>query len=384
LNIPTLITTDEGLRHYATQLAQGVGPVAIDAERASGFRYSQRAYLIQMKRQGTDLGLIDPIDMTDFTPLQEAIGSTEWILHAATQDLPCLRDIGLAPTTLFDTELAGRLLGHDRVNLAALLDSQLGITLVKGQGATDWSRRPLSAAQIQYAALDVEYLIPLRDRLYDALNEHDKWIFAEQEFASLVHFEPRPPGPEPWRRLSGIHQLKRPRDLAIARELWLTRDALAQERDIAPGRLINDRILVEWARNPPPTRHDLGTHHASTEADRWWTAIQRGLNLPEADLPTRSRTTGDAGPPKQWARKNPDAFARWESARTLLTERAEELKLPVENLIGPALVRSVAWEPPIDVPAALAELGARPWQVGIATPILEKALKATPTQVTDE
>jgi ribonuclease D len=381
---PRLITTDDELRAYASHLAQGSGAIAIDAERASGFRYSQRAYLIQMKRTGADLGLIDPIGIEDFTPLQAAIASDEWILHAATQDLPCLREVGLQPSTLFDTELAGRLLGHERVNLAALLESELGISLTKGQGATDWSRRPLSAAQIQYAALDVEYLVALRDRLHDALRMHGKWSFAEQEFAALVHFEPRPPGPEPWRRLSGIHQLRRPQELAIARELWLTRDALAQERDIAPGRILNDRVLLDWSKNPPQTRDGLGKPADSADADRWWTAIQRALALPEAQWPTKSRTSGDAGPTKTWARKNPEAYARWEMARALLTEQAETMQLPVENLIAPALVRAVAWEPPADVAQTLTTLGARSWQVEIVTPFLEKAMKAVPAQVTDE
>lgn len=380
---PNLITSNEGLAEFAGRLEHGTGPVAIDAERASGFRYSQRAYLLQIKREGADIALIDPIGITDFTCLQDAIGSAEWILHAATQDLPCLREIGLNPTAIFDTELAGRLLGFERVNLAALLASELGVALAKGQGATDWSRRPLSAAQIQYAALDVEYLIPLRNHLHMSLESKRKWEFAAQEFTALVHFEPRPPGPEPWRRLSGLHQLKRPREMVIARELWLTRDSLAQERDIAPGRLLNDRVIVEWALQPPPTIKDLTGRLPATDADRWWLAIQQGIAMPDADLPARSLPTTDIGPTKQWARKHPEAFARWEAARVLLTECAADLEIPVENLIAPSLVRLVMWEPPENMADALFRLGARPWQITRTAPLLQEAAKAPPTQVTD-
>ena len=113
--LPEVIDTDEALTAYCAAIAGGTGPVAIDAERASGYRYSNRAYLIQVKRTGSGIGLIDPIPFASLAPLQEAIGDAEWILHAATQDLPCLNEVGLHPSALFDTELAGRLLDYPRV-----------------------------------------------------------------------------------------------------------------------------------------------------------------------------------------------------------------------------------------------------------------------------
>ena len=120
-SLPPVTADDPGLAGVAARIAAATGPVAIDAERASGYRYSARAYLVQLRREGAGTALVDPIEMSDLTPLAEALTGPEWILHAATQDLPCLRELGLAPTSLFDTELAGRLLGYPRVGLATLV-----------------------------------------------------------------------------------------------------------------------------------------------------------------------------------------------------------------------------------------------------------------------
>ena len=144
-------------------IAAGEGPVAIDAERASGYRYGQRAYLVQVRREGAGTWLIDPVGCPDLTPLDEAIGAAEWILHAATQDLACLAEVGLRPRQLFDTELAARILGLPRVGLAAVVEHYLGLSLAKEHSAVDWSTRPLPEPWLRYAALDVEVLDELRN-----------------------------------------------------------------------------------------------------------------------------------------------------------------------------------------------------------------------------
>src|SRR6478609_9030859 len=163
--LPDVTDTDAGLLEACAALAAATGPVAIDAERASGYRYSNRAYLIQLRREGAGTWLVDPIPLTTLAPLQEALEGSEWILHAATQDLPCLREVGLTPTSLFDTELAGRLLGYPRVGLATLVETVLGQRMRKEHSAADWSTRPLPKPWLEYAALDVEVLIELRDHI---------------------------------------------------------------------------------------------------------------------------------------------------------------------------------------------------------------------------
>ena len=205
------------------RVAAGTGPIALDAERASGYRYSPRAYLIQLRREGSGTALIDPIAFDDLASLNEAIGDAEWILHAASQDLPCLREVGLAPVRLFDTELAARLLGYPRVGLATLVEVILGRSMRKEHSAVDWSRRPLPQPWLEYAALDVEVLVELRDVIAAALVESGKDDWAEQEFQHLIHHVP-PPRQDPWRRTSGIHKAKGRRALAAVRELWTARD----------------------------------------------------------------------------------------------------------------------------------------------------------------
>ena len=383
--VPAVIETPEALQAYCTSLAQGSGPVALDAERASGYRYDQRAYLVQVRRQGAGTALIDPIPFDDLLPLQEAIGDSEWILHAATQDLPCLAELGLRPTSLFDTELAGRLLGRERVSLAALTSSELDEVIEKGHGATDWSVRPLSEAQLRYAALDVELLIELRDAMEAALVEAGKAAIAAEEFDALLGFQPRERGDDEWRRTSGIHKVRKPRQLAAVRELWLARDEIARDRDIAVGRLLPDASLIVAAQSDVTSKgalrelsgfHGRGAHRYLSH---WWDALHRARELPEAECP--GPPPRPEGPPQArlWADRDPVAFARLTAARTSLATLAEELQLPVENLMTPDTVRRLCWSPPdpltdSEVTAFLEAQGARRWQIDACRSVLMAAL----------
>lgn len=367
----TVIDTREGYLAAVEALAAGTGPFAVDAERASGFRYSQRAYLIQVYRRGSEAFLFDPPAIGSFAELAEIMHHEEWILHAASQDLACLREVGLDPETVFDTELGARLAGLPRVGLATVAEELLGVHLAKAHSAADWSTRPLPQGWLIYAALDVELLPDLRDRISELLAAADKIEIARQEFQAVLE-RPVPVRHEPWRRLSGMHALRSTRQLAIARALWLARDALAQELDTAPGRLVPDLSLVAVARVQPETKRDLAalkefTGRASRrEIDRWWAAVEAGM----ADQdPPSMRGTGDGVPaPRLWADKNPEADRRLKLARAAVTAHAEELAIPVENLLTPETLRRVAWAPPAEVTPetigqALREHDARPWQI---------------------
>lgn len=362
-----------GVVDAARRLAAGTGPVAVDVERASGFRYSQRAYLVQVFRRDAGVFLFDPPPISDFSALQEAIGNEEWVLHAASQDLPSLRELSLEPVTIFDTELAARLLGHERVGLGAVVEDTLGITLAKAHSASDWSTRPLPQSWLEYAALDVEHLVDVRDKLVAELAEQGKTEFAAQEFQAVLERAPKPPREEPWRRLSGLHTVRGRRALAIARELWLAREEYAREQDVAPGRLVPDRALVAAVLADPKTKSALAavkefTGRASrSQLDRWWAAIEAGRASTEPPL-ERARGGDALPPPRAWADRNPEADARLKAARSVVDARAAELAMPVENLLTPDTLRRVAWSPPEPVSAAsigeaLLALGARPWQV---------------------
>ncbi|GAA5151633.1 ribonuclease D [Microbacterium pseudoresistens] len=381
--IDTLSAFDDACR----ALTAGTGPVGVDVERASGFRYSQRAYLIQVFRRDAGVFLIDPIAFDDLAPLQQAIGDAEWILHAASQDLPSLRERDLAPPRIFDTELASRLLGHERVGLAAVVEDSLGIVLKKEHSAADWSTRPLPEAWLEYAALDVVHLPDVQDVLVAELAEQGKTEFARQEFEATRTRAPKPPREDPWRRLSGLHQVRGARNLAVARELWLAREEFAQQQDVSPGRLVPDRSLVAAVLAAPESKGALAGLSAfngrasRSQLDRWWAAIERGRT--SDDLPRQRVARDTLPPPRAWADRNPEADARLKAAKPLVEARAEELGMPTENLLTPDMLRRTAWQPPAEITPesvgdALTALGARAWQIDETAQLIADAFVDLP------
>jgi ribonuclease D len=376
------------------ELANGSGPFAVDAERASGFKFSARAYLIQIKRHGGGLHLIDPIPFGPghqlFNRLNTLLNSDEVILHASTQDLPCLRELGINPQRLFDTELGGRIAGLPRVGLGPLLESLMEVSLAKEHSAADWSQRPLPKEWLNYAALDVELLIELRDKVYGLLVAANKWEWAREEFQSILDAPPAPPRVDPWRRTSGMHKIKKRNQLAVVRELWTVRNEIAQEVDISQGRLLSDAAIVEIAMvahtKAIKTKKDLervlrpiGLRARWMEnVASWISAISDALALSEDQWP-QVRTDSDSLPPlKIWRERFPEKYAPLSHAKARLSAKAEELSIPLENMITPEYVRRICWNAPKGAVAqALAALGARNWQVEIAAPILESALLET-------
>jgi ribonuclease D len=380
--LPAVVTTPAALAAATDALGGGKGPVAVDAERASGFRYGQRAFLVQFRRAGAGTVLVDPTACPDLSGLDAALASAEAVLHAAGQDLPCLDELGYRPRTLFDTELAGRLLGFPKVGLASLVEELLGLRLAKGHGAEDWSTRPLPEEWLRYAALDVEVLVELRDALAQRLEEQGKSEWARQEFAAALAAAPPQPRPDPWRRTSGIHRVRTRRGLAVVRELWLERDEIARRRDLSPGRVLPDAAIIEAARALPKAGEDLTTlpgftgRGARRHVRNWLAAVGRARVRADSALPPPSGPAVDGPPPThRWAERDPAAARRLTAVRAAVAALADSHHLPTENLLHPDAVRRVAWNPP-DPPAAeaiaerLREYRARPWQVELtAVPI---------------
>ncbi|HEV7955834.1 MAG TPA: HRDC domain-containing protein [Marisediminicola sp.] len=377
-----VIESREDYLSAVAAIAAGHGPIAIDAERASGFRYSQRAYLIQVFRRGAGIYLFDPPSIGSMVELNEAIRDEEWVLHAASQDLACLREVGLDPARIFDTELGARLANLPRVGLGTVVEELLGVHLAKEHSAADWSTRPLPQSWLVYAALDVELLVDLRDAMAALLQSQRKAGIAEQEFASVLGREAKPPKSDAWRRMTGLATVRGARNLAVARELWEARDAYAREIDTAPGRIIPDASLVAAARVLPETKRDLSAlrefvgRASRSELPRWWAAIETGMATD--DLPA-VRVPGEAvPPPRVWSDRNPPADRRLKLARAALAEVAELLSLPVENLLTPDTLRRVAWTPPEPLTLgtlqeALRDLDARPWQIDATAQVILNA-----------
>ncbi|ABK70095.1 HRDC domain-containing protein [Mycolicibacterium smegmatis] len=387
--VPELCVSADEIAGAARQLAGGSGPFAIDAERASGFRYSNRAYLVQIRRAGAGTALIDPVNhggspIDTLEPVAQTLADDEWVLHAADQDLPCLAEIGLRPGKLYDTELAGRLAGFERVNLAAMVQRLLGLQLMKGHGAADWSKRPLPDEWLNYAALDVEVLLELRHAIAAVLEEQGKTEWAAQEFEHLRTYVAQPTRRDRWRRTSGIHKVRNPRALAAVRELWTTRDNIARSRDIAPGRILPDAAIINAATVDPKTTAELtalpvfGGAKQRRSAQVWLDALNRARQNP--DPPSASEASNGPPPAARWARRKPEAAARLEAARAGLAELSERVSVPAENLITPEVVRRLCWDwqPVADVASTVEEFlvdnQVRPWQRELTVPVLTVAL----------
>ncbi len=389
--VPPVLDSAAQIVAAAAALAAGSGPLAVDAERASGFRYSPRAYLIQLRRAGAGSFLIDPLPVQhDLDSLAAAINELEWVLHSADQDLPGLAELGLFPARLFDTELGGRLAGFERVGLAAMVEKLLGRELRKGHGAADWSTRPLPAEWLNYAALDVELLLELRDAVAADLEEQGKTDWAAQEFEHVRTLEAAPPKSDRWRRTSGIHNLRRTRQLAVVRELWTTRDKLARLRDVAPARILPDSAIIAAAENDPKTIAQLrtlpvfGGPRQRRYSREWLGAVERARALPDNALPPLTQPFDGPPPVNRWERRDPAAAARLQAARAAMTDLSTEVSIPVENLLTPDLLRRMCWDglPKTatngDSTAVIEDYlvagGARQWQRDLAVPRLAEAL----------
>jgi ribonuclease D len=386
--LPPVIETDAALAEATGRLAHGHGPVAVDAERASGYRYGQRAYLVQLRRAGAGTVLIDPIACPELSGVDAALQDAEAILHAASQDLPCLAEVGLRPRQLFDTELAGRLLGYPRVALGILVEEVLGFHLEKGHSAADWSVRPLREELLRYAALDVEVLVELRDALAAELADQGKTEWARQEFAAVLAAKPAAARPDPWRRTSGIHRVQSRRGLAVVRELWTVRDRIAQAADLSPRRVLPDSAIIEAARALPVTYPQLARisgfvgRQARRHEKEWLAAITKARTSADSELPDATSGPVPSGPPPahRWAERDPAAAARLTAARATVTAIAEANRLPVENLLAPDTLRRLSWDPPQPadtetVSLALSGYGARPWQVDLTAEPVASALR---------
>ncbi|MEY4962296.1 MAG: hypothetical protein RLZZ249_993 [Actinomycetota bacterium] len=374
----TMVTNEEELELVVKELAKSTS-VSLDAERASGFRYSQRAYLVQIATESA-IFLLDPVALDDNSStwqqvLAAQLNQKTWLLHAATQDLPCLAQLELYPKELVDTELAARIAGLARVGLGSLCEELLDLELAKEHSASDWSIRPLSDEMLNYAALDVDVMAELWVALEKLLADQGKLEFVAEEFEHLLSFKPKPQPLEPWRNLPGLSKIKDLSKVKIAASLWLERDRIARDSDTAPGRLIPDRSIMAVVNTPPTSKSDLaGNREFQGRASRsmlgvWWQAIAAAQEL-EIELTPAERGNGIPNH-RSWEKRFPEAHQRLESSRPKLVALAEELAIPVENLLTPDYLRRVCFDPSEDVASQLLELGARNWQVNLVAPLIQ-------------
>ena len=268
--------------------------LAVDTEAASFHRYRDRVYLLQLSSR-LETAVVDPLAVSDLGPLGAVLAdpNIEIVFHDADYDLRLLgHEYGFRSANLFDTRIAAQLLNEPGVGLAALLEKYLGVRLDKRYQRADWSARPLTSEMLAYAAADTRYLPVLRDLLRDRLRELGRLEWAEEEFQLLTAVRrSAPEANEPgYLRIKGAKALNG-RGQAVLRELFQWREELAQRGDKAAFRILNNEPMVAMAKSPPT---DLGALKvikgiSSEQAERRGkdilAAIQRGLTIPDRDLP---------------------------------------------------------------------------------------------------
>lgn len=380
--------TDDRLQ-YRNHLREYSSPgeyVAFDTERASGIRYLDKAYLIQAKGQSAPLVLLDPLVLDDLSDFSAACKNSTWVLHAAKEDLECMEWAGLQAPRLFDTQIAAKLLGYEHVGLGAVTEEVLGVKLAKNHTRENWSLRPLKQSWLDYAALDVEYLVELALALKERLEAAGRLAWAEQEFSyTLAHYR-RQTHPEPWRQVKGAGKARSPRQLGLLRELYCQRDEIARERDVAPHRVLPNRDLVDLVLQTPRSYQELSRRpfmkrrQLRRYARRWWQAIKKVRDLEKEQLPGREppRKLHEISSLATWEKIDPARAELYRLLKEDVSTWAQENQIWTELALSPSAIRQVAayWEPSQDLQNLLKTADARDWQLAHFQPRFEQLCSA--------
>lgn len=380
-----LVRDPAGFRSAAKALAAGQGAFAIDTERASAYRYDDRAFLVQVRRRDAGTFLIAPEghrgEFSDiFGPV---ISGTDWIVHAAPEDLPSLAELSLFPSTVFDTALAGRIAGFAKPNLGAMVAQFCGVELDKGHGREDWSRTPLPAEWQLYAADDVNYLHDLAEAQAELLDLQGKSDIAEQEFAHIVHtYANWKPEQRSWRDTKGIAALGNRTSLALVQALWTQREKEARGRDISPAMILNSKVLMAIAKAQPRTVGELAAVQGFPArrrgaAQKWFRVLEEVYRADPASWPRRQRAENGTPGKSAWQRHHPESWEVLQTMRSAIAEAAADIEIPPEVVLTPAILREAVWTITNSnglwdthaIAELLADLGARPWQVAEVAPL---------------
>ncbi len=340
--------------------------LALDTEAASFHRYRDRAYLLQLSTR-KQTAVIDPLAIEDLTSLGTVLAdpTVEIVFHDADYDLRLLdRDFRFRVVNLFDTKVAAQFLNEPAIGLAALLAKYAGVTLNKKFQRADWSVRPLSAEMIRYAAMDTQYLLQLRAVLHDRLVEAGRLDWAREEFALLerVRWTGSGRGRNAYLKLKGARALKG-RPLAVLRELYQWRERTARRTDRAPFRILNNEPLLEMAKSPPADLAALtavrgvGRDTVSRHGGDILKAIDRGMHLPEKDIPRIERR--DRPPP------DPALEARFDRLKAARNRIARQLELPPGVLCPNGTLEAIAKGNPKTVAGLRRIPGVREWQTRV-------------------
>lgn len=332
--------------------------IAVDTEADSLHSYFDKVCLIQISIPGEDL-VVDPlhgIRLDTFGAILADPAVTK-VFHGGDYDLRIMnRDFGFTVRNLIDTSVCAQLLGYEAIGLAALLDRHFGVKVNKAHQRADWAMRPLPPDMLEYAAMDTHYLVSLAAKLREELEAMGRWEWAVEEFArmeNIRHREVSEEDVEPWRKVKNIGALER-RSLAIVRDVFAWRDALARKADRPPFKILGNDALVDIAKEKPDTVRDLARiksvsrYHTDRYGRELAAIVKRALEIPESELPEKND-------PKPWIRDKP-LEARIEKLKRVRDRHARELKIDGSVLAPRHILSAIATNYSLDVPAM------REWQ----------------------
>jgi len=364
------IRTADELTALVDELA-GCRAIGFDTEADSLHHYTEKVCLLQLTAFRGDSWLIDPLAVRDLAPLAPVFADATVlkVVHGGDNDVTSMRrDFGFAFRTMFDTAIAARLLGDTEVGLQALVRDLLGIELSKGSQRDDWSKRPLTPKQEDYALGDVAHLMALAAKLTERLAAAGRTAWAREEFAALASLPPakKRTGPDDFRRIKGSARLSR-RQQAVLRALYHWREARAAAADRPPFKIVGPEILLAMAEQIPASLDDVARALASypRQAGEHATvlaAITEALALPEAELP--SREPGDRTPLPAAARHRIEALRTWRA------EQATRARLEPALILPQRVIDRLALAGPQTLAELAAVDGVRQWRVAEWGPAL--------------
>jgi ribonuclease D len=360
----------QGALEEAMQRLASEPQIAVDTEADSLHSYFDKTCLVQISVPDEDL-IIDPLAGVDLAPFGKLLGDAAItkVLHGGDYDVRIMnRDFGFTVTNLIDTSICAQLLGYEGIGLAALLDRHFGLKLNKAHQRADWSMRPLPPDMLDYASTDTRHLIPLAAKLREELEALGRWEWAVEEFARLetVRYREVDDELEPWRKVKNTGALDR-RSLAIVRDMFAWRDALARNADRPPFKILGNDALIEIAKTKPQTHKELtniaavSRYHADRYGREFVAIVRRAMEIPEAELPEK-------GEPKAWIRDKA-IEARINRLKTVRDRFAKELKIDPSVLGARHILAAIATSGNLDVPAM------REWQKKVMGDALLAALE---------
>lgn len=369
------VRTPEALASLVRSL-DGSRALALDSESDSLHHHFEKVCLVQLASDRGEAWLLDSLVLRDLGALAPLVADPGVlkVFHGADYDVTTMkRDFGFVFASLFDTMIAARFLGLPEIGLQSLARNELGVALSKDSQKDDWSRRPLTPTQEEYALADVRHLLVLQSRLEARLRELGRleWVREECEAVAALPAARRESDPQAYLRIKGAGRLK-PRAVAALRELAAWREARAAATDVPAFKVLVNEVLLTLAENGPRTREELASVRGvlprlEREADALLAALRRARELPERDLPVFPRTSRPVV--LEEVRRRVEALKAWR------LETASTLRLDIAVVLPQRLIDKIAEAAPRDLEGLRAVDGLRRWRVEQFGPALLRALR---------